>query len=628
MLSDRLGKDVFEQAINPNERFPSPVADQPNGDWLRRTNTVGINVRTIRNFWNVVKYALTLPRHVSNVHLLPIWEPGVVASLYGMTSWQVNAEFFSSELAILWPNLDRVEHQLKVVVNLLHAMGKTVGMDVIPHCDRYSQIVLANPHHFEWLQRDGLNITNHRADLHTVIAEEILAWLASVGAADQRPDWPRSPDVFFSDDFPESERNLALFGPPQDYQVRLDRRSDLIDWLYIRGYEPVPATMAPPYRGIEVDPRPLAITNDRAGRIWRDYRIKAPQEMSRVFGPLTRYKLYERLDNNRDWQIDFDRPRQKVWAYVADNYRSICQEFSFDFMRGDMSHVQMRPEGVPAQPDDYYDFHCYVKQAVRAERPYFAYFSESFLTAPNFMSYGNEIDHLEASDSEVALGDLQSTALSDPAFSQRFRFYLDVAATRRVTPCFTIITADKDDPRFDKFYLSGNEARLFMGLFLTNLPSYFSLGFEQRDIHPRPVANEHYTKLYVFKFDEGPKATEGPYRWGENGQLFHRLTRIHLLAEQLLPLIEGADVHWLLPPDPTGGQRVIAWTQTDQPRFVFVVNLDHQATTTPIKVPTQAMEIGEAIFSTHRQTIPQAILTQHFLQIGPLEAGEGLCYQV
>jgi hypothetical protein len=84
---------------------------------------VGINVRTIQSFWNVVKY-FTLPASQSSIHLLPIWECGVVASLYGMAGWNINPEFYDAELASYYPHLDTVEKQLKVVVNILHALGK------------------------------------------------------------------------------------------------------------------------------------------------------------------------------------------------------------------------------------------------------------------------------------------------------------------------------------------------------------------------------------------------------------------------------------------------------------------------------------------------------------------------
>ena len=138
---------------------------------------VGINVRTIGSFWNIMKYMLTVPASQQSIHILPIWEPGVVASLYGMSSWNINPEFYSAELAASVPNLNTVEKQLKVVMNLLHATGRVVGMDVIPHTDRYSEIVLANPQYFEWLQRKDIEIINHRADLYEEAQAIILQFL-------------------------------------------------------------------------------------------------------------------------------------------------------------------------------------------------------------------------------------------------------------------------------------------------------------------------------------------------------------------------------------------------------------------------------------------------------------------
>jgi hypothetical protein len=163
ILSRRLGARLDDALQNADPGLPasamppsirSPVLDQPDGSWLKRSNMVGINVRTIGSFWNVIKYVLTIPQAQDAIHLLPIWEPGVVGSLYGISSWHINSEFFSEELAEACPELDTVERQLKAVINLFHAMGKAIGMDVIPHTDRFSEIALAQPHYFEWLQRE------------------------------------------------------------------------------------------------------------------------------------------------------------------------------------------------------------------------------------------------------------------------------------------------------------------------------------------------------------------------------------------------------------------------------------------------------------------------------------------
>lgn len=591
ILHQRIDSRLFTLALNPDYRVASPIANHTSPDWIKTVNMVGINVRTIGSFWNILKYILTIPDAQSSVHILPIWEVGVVASLYGISSWHINPEFFDEELYHNIPSLDTVEKQLKVVVNLLHAMGRTVGMDVIPHTDRYSQIVLANPQYFEWLQRRDLDIIDHRANLHEDVQSVIMQFLAKHGAA-VALHYPKQHTEFFdNDNFDENGRALVLFGEHRDYKGREKRRIALVQYLYDYGFEPVPATMAPPYRGLEVDPEEANKAIDDDGRVWRDYKITKPEGMSRVFGPLTRFKLYERLEDNQNWAIDFLHPRKEVWRYVAQQYHKIQADYNFDFMRGDMSHVQMRPEGVPHRTGIFYDILKTIKNHIQHHTPYFAYFAETFIAPAGTMAYGDEMDHLEFSDADTTLGDLQSVPVGTDDFLQRFRYYCDILETRTVTPNFTMMTGDKDDPRFDKFYLSGNEARFFTGIFMGNMPSYMGLGFECRDVHHQPAPNEHYTKLYVFKITVGHKATFGPYVWGKNAFLFHQLSRIKLYAEAVAPLIAGRAVRWLLPPDPTGWRKFIAWThQTDSntihtPQFVFIANFDTTNDLHNLKIP-------------------------------------------
>lgn len=584
ILEKRLGQATLYQALNPNNTIDSPVQHHADGTWLKQVNMVGINVRTIQSFWNVVKYTLTLPASQSSIHLLPIWECGVVASLYGMASWNVNPEFFDAELAGHLSHLDTVEKQLKVVVNLIHAMGKSIGMDVIPHTDRYAEVALANPSYYEWLQRREFSITNHDAHLHEAVQQRIMAFLQEVGPA-VAMEYPSDVPTFFSNTaFPEEKRLKVLFGEKQDLWARNKRRNELINYLFAEGYETVPATMAPPYRGLAVDTREEAKTVDEDGRVWRDFVITKPQKMSRVFGPLSRYKLYEAKNNNQDWEIDFDKPRPEVWKYVADKFLFFAQSYSFDFMRGDMSHVQMQPNGTPANPDKYYDIHKYIKRYVRQYKPWFGYFAESFLAPPNEMAFGEEEAHLEGSDTDTTLGDLQSMVVGTNEFIGHFARYHQLIYTRSFSPNFTIMTADKDDPRFDAFYLKGNEVRFFMAMFLTDMPSYMGLGFEQRDPHPTPAPNEHYTKLYVFQLSEGEKATKTPYIWGRNITLFRNLTAIKQQADAILPHILDNPIQWIIAPDATAEQKVIAWTQANNPQYVFVVNLDLENTAKSISL--------------------------------------------
>jgi len=555
-----VSTDPLRPAAELPRELRGPAVTESDTRWLTRTNMVGINVRTLGSFLGVLRYALTLPDLHDSIHLLPIWEPGVVGSLYGMSSWKINGEFFSESLREFAPHLDTPERQLKAVVNILHVMGKTVGMDVIPHTDRFSEIVLAHPRYFEWLRREDLAIVDHREDLHEEVQERIRGFLADNGSADGGAVAAATVGTIFDRATDEAERDRILFGPPEDRELRSRRRGAIARHLYLLGYEPVPATMAPPFRGLTVDTDTVHIDAD--GHPWREYRITRPESMSRVFGPLTRYKLYRRKDDNRAWGIDFGSPREEVWRYVQERYGAVQRTFGFDFMRGDMSHVQMRPDGVPRETDEYYDLLGSVGTAIRRnnDAPWFGYFAETFIAPPGIMGYGDELDHLDAAKADVTLGDLQSLRVDDPEFIRRFRWYRDIASTRQVQPSFTVMTSDKDDPRFDEFYLIGNEARYFTALFLTDMPSYTGLNFECRDTHYAPAPNEEYTKLYVFQERSGPKATSGPFRFGRNGHLFHRISRIRLFGDEILPLLQGQSVRWLLPPDATGGQFHVAWS--------------------------------------------------------------------
>ncbi|MEO6037380.1 MAG: hypothetical protein ABIQ93_03135 [Saprospiraceae bacterium] len=622
LLEVRFAEALYP-AFDPTVNIPGPAALYDNTEWIKTANTVGVNIRTIQNFWNLIPYVLTLPMAQNAIHLLPIWEPGVVSSLYGPVSWNINPAFFSSELAAAFPQLDTVEKQLKVVVNLLHLLGRTVGMDVVPHTDRYSEMALANPQYFEWLQRDNLQIVRHDSRVYETAQALLLDFVREKKSAVPGSVLPETARQFF-EELQESDRLQILFGPVADYAGRLERRKAMVSMLYVAGLETVPATMGPPYRGLEVDPDPEAKVVDEDGRVWRDYRITRPQAFSRVFGPLARYKLYESCDDNQDWALDFERPNRAAWDYVSEHYRQIQAAYDFDFMRGDMSHVQMRPGGVPSQPGDYYDLLAAVKRTVLPEKPYFGYFAESFLAPPGEMAYGDEPDHLEASLADSTLGDLQSEPVGTERFIQTFRLYRDWLETRRFAPNFTVMTADKDDPRFDRFYLRGNEIRHFIALFLTDMPSYMALGFECRDPHPVPAPNEHYTKLYVFSMPNGDKGTTGPYQWGQNEALYNRLVRQKQLAEAIFPAIAGEPVQWLLRPDERGQQKIIAWTQAANPRFVFVANLDTENARVEVVVPVPPGNWQQQ-FSTAKEQLDEEMEMSGRLLIRLLP-GEGLVF--
>lgn len=619
----------------PMEQLPaalrSPLMGQSDSTWLKRANVVGVNLRTIGGFWNVIPYTLTLPLAQRALHLLPVWEPGVVSSLYGMCSWELNPEFFSFELSLLFPWLNIPARQLRCVTNLLHACGRVVGLDVIPHTDRFSEQALAYPEYFEWLQRADTQIVDHSAGLVTKVQHCIYQFCCENGSAVASEDLPARCEEFFQPEMAEGRRLRLLFGEAEDYSGRMRRRLELIQHLYREGYETVPATMGPPFRGLQVDARPEACVVDERALVWRDFVIERPQPMSRVFNPLARYRFYHSLDDNRNWELDFNAPNIPAWNYLCGKMAQMQRWFGFDFMRGDMSHVQMRPEGVPEEIDRFYDPLGAVKRTIQEENrvPYFAYFAESFLAPPGVMAYGDEMDHLEASQADVTLGDLQSSVLGSEEFMRRLIQIMDLAAQRRCTPSLTVITADKDDPRFDSYYLRGNETRLFLALFLPDFPSYMSLGFETRDPHFQPAPNDHYTKLYVFHELKGPKATHGPYVWGKNSALFSNIQRMRLCLEQLWPAIASQSPRWLLRPVDEKDSRVLAWVvEGEGSAWLFVANLDAEHPSQEVGLPKNTREIVQLLFSTHLPIVSEGAPSSYSTCLPGLRAGESRIYRL
>ncbi len=627
----------------PLADLPAAVASPRSGErdtsWMRRTNMVGVNVRTVGDYAGVVKYALTLPATIDSIHLLPIWEPGVVESLYGPASWNLNEEFLSEEWRRLVPHLDGAAKQLRALCNVLHVMGKAVGMDVIPHTDRFSEMATGTPDLFEWMRVADGRIVDQSESVVRAAEQAVFEWLRSRGSAVADLELPADAAALFS--MTEEARLCLLFGEPADRLGRIDRRVDLVVHLHQAGLEPVPATMGVPFRGIEIDPDPAKVVVDRHGLAWPDYVIARPQPMSRVFSPLARYKLYGRLNDNADWEIDFTAVRTHVWEYVCRHYAAARHIGNFDFMRGDMSHVQMRPDGVPDVVDQHYDILSAVKTYIQrsARAPWFGYFAESFLPARDVFQFGEELDHLDASLADATLGDLQSTVVGSPEFLRRFRRYLDDLDTRSCAPAFTIGTSDKDDPRFDQFYRTGNEVRLFTALLVPDMPSYTGLGFEIRDVHDSPVENERYTKLFVFK-EEGDsnvypsKARLGDaYIWGENDDLFGNVTRIREYVDSVLPTIGGTTTRWLIPPDATTLRGIVCWTQRGSAAtHVFVANYDVESESGFFGIP--GLPPGSQLafeFSTRGEIERRdRLLTSNgfFHRIEDLAPGEGRAYRV
>ena len=136
----------------------------------------------------------------------------VVKSLYGIAGWNLNYEFFSDERNHTCRTSTRSSASPRATSNLLHLMGKTVGMDVIPHTDRFSEPDLATPDLFEWMQgRTAASST-------TATGRGVPSRMRSSGGSTTRRrgrdrEVPRPGDVLLPT---EADRLRVLFGDPGD----------------------------------------------------------------------------------------------------------------------------------------------------------------------------------------------------------------------------------------------------------------------------------------------------------------------------------------------------------------------------------------------------------------------------
>ena len=145
LIKDLIGNEQLEAA--KKFQIPSPFQNEKNTDWAQTVKIIGINPRITKTYWGIVKYAMTFPEN--GIHLMPLFETGD-GSLYVQNSWELNDEFLDKDLADY--GFKSSKEQLKFVVNILHALGKAVGFDALPHVDNFSEIVILNPSCFEWIK--------------------------------------------------------------------------------------------------------------------------------------------------------------------------------------------------------------------------------------------------------------------------------------------------------------------------------------------------------------------------------------------------------------------------------------------------------------------------------------------
>jgi hypothetical protein len=579
LLKIKVGAANFE-TLMANQPIASPKADEKNGEWLKQSKIIGVHPRIVGTYLGLVKYAMTFPEDA--IHLLPVRTPGAGNSLYAPIRWDTSTEMMDPELSKL--GLNTPEKQLKWAINALHAMGKTVGLDIQPHMDRFAEPVFTHPDLFEWayINKSTDNMISQQNTLSREVSLALMQYLYS-----NLPEGVSASDVnqLYFPTTSEEKRGEILFGPISNPEVRQARRIALMNYLRSLGYETLPTPMFYHCRPF----RYLGEKNDGKGNTWAEFDIPdrpeyAEMRSTRVFGSIAPFKWH----HTENGIPQTHRPNYPVWDYYAHHIQDDVKAFGFDFLRVDMPYAYLStkedrppsPLGRP-YPKSIWE---YVKQRCQAVQPHTATFAEAFFDPKS--TQGNHEDphqHIGEHQFDVALGNQQYQDLDESWMEKARKLNLITFFKQlpyKISHC--VMTADSDDAKFNPKYPShiANRIRLFAALFL-NQPSYMGCGFEQRaDQNGHPALNtpQKYTRHFI---DGNLKRMAITFKWGMGIPLSQSLQRIRKTYQKLQSKLAPLQHRWL----DTGLQNtdlkhVGLWLyetpdkagDSSKPKYVFALN--------------------------------------------------------
>ena len=549
MLKDLLGETCLKDAMDISKPYPSPLKNTKDTSWCKTVKIIGINPRLTKTFLGIVQYAITFPER--GIHLMPLWTTGDKGSLYVQTSWRLNDEFIDPDLKNL--GYDTAEKQLKLVINLLHAMGKIVGFDALPHVDNFSEITLLNPRFFEWAKLNKQKTSQlfyPEVDYNMIYKDVEKVIISTLNA----------PENLF--ELPEEEREKIVFAQNSD---RTQVRIKLMKKIRAAGLWPLPVTEHAPMR-----PVIFQRIKKSGSDYWAEFEVKDRAKAAKIIGCITPYKWYK---TDKDGYIVKNGVEQEVWDYFSDKIFDFQKEYNFDFLRADMAHNQISHShnGKEKDETEKQEMWAYLKDKINEQKPYFGILSEAFFNT----YYINGIADMVNKKADIVLGNMNFQYLNKEyidtvddflnPFRKNFPFY----------PCVCIFSNDGDLKEHSKYFQSeeANEIRFFISMFL-NLPSYMGMGYETKSLKPGKPAE--FSNEYV-------KHQSKPYLFGTNATLFEQITLMRKLYEKYKNTIDTSTLKLLETDNPS----CLAWCylKKDRAKLLFAVNLNPKKQTVNIKSP-------------------------------------------
>lgn len=507
ILKKKISQKELDKAFDISKSYPSPIVNSKDTAWAKTAKIVGINPRITKTFWGIVKYAISFPEEA--IHIMPLWETGD-GSLYVQNSWKVNPEFLDDDLIKL--GFKTPESQLKLIINVLHAMGKIAGFDCLPHVDSFSEIVLSNPKYFEWIklnEEKTAQITDIDYNLIYKDVEEIII------------NHLNAPHNLFELD--EEKRLNIIFPKNAD---NFERRMELRNVIREKGYETIPVVEHAPMRPVLFD----KIVNNGSEN-WAEFKVPGKLKEAKIIGSVTPYKWYK-IDK-QGFPVK-NGIEDDVWDYFINHMTNFQREYNFDFLRADMAHNQISHSHQENSTDyNMKEFWCVLKEKIREEKPYFVTFAEAFYGD----YYIDGIQDMENKNFDIVLGYMNFKDINEDYFNWLNDFLNPFRENFNFSPCVTTFTNDCDLEINQHFFDNNqnNEMRFFLSLFL-NLPGYMGMGFETKSLNPSN--KNEFSNQYIRKQDED-------YVFGENNELFNFITQMREFYIKYKSIIKNAELNLL-----------------------------------------------------------------------------------
>ena len=555
MLKKLLKPNVLDKAFDITTPYPSPIEDKKDTRWCKTAKIIGINPRLTKTFWGIVKYAMTFPE--TCIHIMPLWTTGDRGSLYVQTSWHLNNEFIDTNLYN--KGYKTAQEQLKLVINILHALEKIVGFDALPHVDNFSEITLMNPKFFEWAKlnkQKTAQLFPPQVDYNKIYKEVENIIIKETNA----------PSNLF--ELSEQEREKLIFSQSKD---RTSIRINLMKKIRESGLEPLPVTEHAPMRPVVF--QKIEYADDKN---WAVFDVKKRSTTAKVIGCITPYKWYK-IDNN-GYPVK-NHIEQEVWDYFSDKIAEFQKEYNFDFLRADMAHNQISHSHNLADKDENekQEMWAYLKDKINKQKPYFAMLTEAFYNT----YYINGISDMINKKADIVLGNMNFQYLNKE-FINTIDDYLNPFRNNfPFFPCLCTFSNDGDLKEHSRYFQSeeANEARFFISMFL-NLPSYTGIGYETKTL--KPENENEFSNEYV-------KIQPEPYKWGDNDILFEQITKMRELYAKYKSIIDTAHLELLS----TNNENSLSWTYSlnGKIKLLFAVNLNPDKQIIKFTLPTDIQEV-------------------------------------